>query len=97
MSNTTTANINIKVDKALKENVEEIFDAIGVSMTTALVMYLKQVQRKRAIPFELAAPTPWEETLEAIEESRRILSGEVEAKRYSTAEHLHREILGDYK
>jgi DNA-damage-inducible protein J len=97
MVKTNTASINIKVDKDLKANAEDIFDAVGLSMSAAITIYLKQVQRQRAIPFKVEADSRKEETLAAVEEANRILSGEIEAKRYSSADEMHRDLFeGNY-
>jgi DNA-damage-inducible protein J len=47
------ANLNIRVDDKLKEQTEDIFDYIGMSLSTAVTIFLKQVVRSNGIPFEL--------------------------------------------
>jgi DNA-damage-inducible protein J len=89
-----TASINIKVDPELKRSVEEIFNSMGLNLTTGLTLYLKQVQSKRSIPFEVVAPSPWEETIASMKEAERILSGEIKAKSYDSPEEMHRAIFG---
>ena len=64
-------NLNIRTDKEVKENAERIFSELGISMTTAVNMFLRQTIRHGGIPFELKV-TPNAKTLEAIEEGRRI-------------------------
>ena len=49
------ANINIRIDNKLKGDAEAIFDNLGISMSTAVTMFLKQVVRTNGIPFELKA------------------------------------------
>ena len=49
------AQISIRVDDEVKRNAEEIFDAIGLSMSTAINVFLKTVARENRIPFELTA------------------------------------------
>ena len=46
-------NLNVRVDKHLKRNVEEIFDAIGISTTAAINMFFRQCVRYGGIPFDL--------------------------------------------
>lgn len=48
-----TAMIRARMEPALKEEVEQIFDALGLSMTDALTLFFKQVQIQRRIPFDL--------------------------------------------
>lgn len=45
--------INVRVDKKLKEEANEIFDELGIGMTSAMTMFLKAVVRTRSIPFSL--------------------------------------------
>lgn len=47
------ATINIRVDDALKRDAEEVLAGIGLNMTTATTVFLKQVVRTQSIPFEL--------------------------------------------
>lgn len=47
------ANINIRVDDDLKRQAESVFDALGMNMTTATTVFLKQVVRCGGIPFAL--------------------------------------------
>lgn len=47
------ANLNIRVDDALKKQAETIFSELGISLSAATTMFLKQVVRCNGIPFEL--------------------------------------------
>lgn len=49
------AQISLRVDDEVKKNAEQTFDDIGVSMSTAINIFLKKVARERRIPFELSA------------------------------------------
>lgn len=51
MSNMT--NINIRVDAELKDEFSEILDNIGLSVSSALNVFIKAVVRERKIPFAL--------------------------------------------
>ena len=68
----TTTNLNIRIEKDIKEAAEEIFNELGLSMTTAVSMFLRQTIRTNGIPFELKLNTPNAITVAAIEEGRRI-------------------------
>ena len=50
-----TVNVNFRMDEDLKKNMEAVCDEIGLSMTTAFIIYAKKVTREKRIPFELAA------------------------------------------
>ena len=47
------ANINIRIDDALKKKAETLFDDLGLNMTTATTMFLKQCIRCIGIPVDL--------------------------------------------
>lgn len=47
------ASVNITVDDDLKKQAEIIFSELGINLTTATTIFLKQVVRYNGIPFEL--------------------------------------------
>jgi len=47
------ANINIRVDGDVKSKAQDIFAALGLDMTSAVNIFLRQVIRKNGVPFEL--------------------------------------------
>jgi len=49
------AQISLRVDDELKRNAERTLDDIGLSMSTAINIFLKAVVRENRIPFELSA------------------------------------------
>lgn len=51
------AQINVRVDDAVKRGAEEVFDEIGLSMNAAVTVFLKACVREKRIPFELSADT----------------------------------------
>lgn len=46
--------INVRVEDDVKHEAERIFDDIGLSMSTAINIFLKAVVRENKIPFELS-------------------------------------------
>lgn len=82
-----TTNLNIRTDKAIKDQAEEIFKELGLNMTTAVNMFLRTAVREHGIPFELKLDEPNETTAAAIEEGRKLLS-DPSAPRYSTLDAL---------
>ena len=53
------ATMNIRVDDALKSQAETLFADLGMNMTTAVNVFLKQAVRVGGIPFELRADPFW--------------------------------------
>lgn len=68
----TTATLNIRTDKYVKEQAEAIFNELGLNMTTAINMFLKSAIREQGIPFSLKIDVPNDVTKAAIEEGRKL-------------------------
>lgn len=49
------AQISLRIDDEVKRNAEKTLDDIGLSMSTAINIFLKTVVRENRIPFELSA------------------------------------------
>lgn len=67
-------NLNIRTDKAIKEQAEQIFNELGLNMTTAINLFLRTAIREHGIPFELKLDVPNDTTAVAIEEGRKLLA-----------------------
>ena len=60
-----TANINIRTDAATKTAAQQIFATLGLDMTTAINLFLRQTVRANDIPFVLT--TKPEKTKEVLD------------------------------
>jgi len=68
-----TINLSMRIDKALKEQAEAFLEDLGMPLSTAVSVFLRQVVRQRRIPFELALDDDLyfsDEMMKRIEESR---------------------------
>ena len=83
----TTTNLNIRVDREIKDKSENIFAELGLNMTTAVNMFLRASIRENGIPFDLRLDTPDSTTAAAIEEGRRMAS-DPDAKGYHSIDEL---------
>lgn len=45
--------MNIRINKVVKQEAQQIFSDLGLDMTTAINIFLRQVIITRGIPFEL--------------------------------------------
>lgn len=82
-----STNLNIRTDKEVKLAAERIFEELGMNMTTAVNIFLRQTIRENGIPFELKLNVPNDTTAAAIEEGRK-LAYDRSAKGYSTMDDL---------
>lgn len=53
---TRTANVYTRVDPDTKEQAEMILNQLGIPMSNAIGMFLKQVVIQRGMPFEMKLP-----------------------------------------
>jgi DNA-damage-inducible protein J len=58
MAAANSTNINIRVDSDVKNKAQDVFSALGLDMTSAINIFLRQAIRKNGIPFELVAGKP---------------------------------------
>jgi len=47
------AQVNIRIDDDLKNRADSIFKELGMNMTTAFTMFIRQTIRQGGIPFEI--------------------------------------------
>jgi DNA-damage-inducible protein J len=87
-----TVNMSIRMDTELKKQADAMFSDMGLNMTTAMNMFLRQVVRQGRIPFEIATDIPNAETVSAIKEMDDMLSGKIPAKRYSSTKELFEDL-----
>ena len=51
-----TANVFVRVEPEIKEQAEAILDQLGIPMSSAVSMFLRQIVLQRGIPFEMKLP-----------------------------------------
>lgn len=64
-----SAMIRARVDEQLKNEVEAIFQEVGLNATQAITMFYRQVKMQHGLPFEVKIPNA--QTRQAIEELAR--------------------------
>jgi DNA-damage-inducible protein J len=65
-----TKNVSIRMDVKLKKDAELLFKELGLNMTTALNVFLKQAVREQCLPFEVSLNVPNKETIAAIKDAK---------------------------
>lgn len=68
----TSANINIRMDPELKAQADALFGELGMSLSTAFNIFVRQSLREGGIPFEISLNQPNKETIAAMLEAERI-------------------------
>jgi addiction module RelB/DinJ family antitoxin len=51
-----TSNVFIRVEPEIKEQAESVLNQLGIPMSNAVGMFLRQVIMQRGIPFEMKLP-----------------------------------------
>jgi DNA-damage-inducible protein J len=51
-----TSSVTVRLDPDLKESVEKILDQLGLTISQAVVLFYRQVQLHRGLPFEVRLP-----------------------------------------
>lgn len=51
-----TATLNLRINPEVKENAEQVLCKLGIPMSTAINIYLKQIVLTGGIPFRVALP-----------------------------------------
>ena len=88
MANTS---MNIRMDPKVKSQAQELFSELGIDMTTAVNIFLRQAIRTRSIPFIVTADVPNAATVAAFEEGEKMLR-DPNAKTFSSVDELFEEL-----
>ena len=81
-----TANITIRMDKDLKADAEDFFDSIGMSISTAFTIFVKQCLWDYKIPFEVSRDRKLsKETIDSMMEAEKIANDKT-VKTYNSVE-----------
>ena len=64
----STTNINVRVDTSLKSQAEAIFGELGLNLSSAITVFLRNAVRFGGIPFDLRLETPNAVTLQAMQD-----------------------------
>lgn len=93
MSNLTSV-INVNVPSDVKEEATNLFNSLGLNMSTAINMFLKKAIFERGIPFEVKQQ-PSKEFTEALKELDYMEKHPNEYKSYNNIEELKKALLSD--
>jgi len=86
-----TTNLSIRMDAETKRQAEQLFGNLGMSISTAFNIFVKQSLRARGIPFSITEDVPNAEIYSALREARRI-ARDPKIKGYTDVEEALREL-----
>lgn len=87
-----TTNFSVRMDKQVKQESEALFQDLGMNLTTAINVFLRQAVRAGGFPFEIKVDQPNRETLLALLESERIANNPNTVKHYTNVEEALEEL-----
>ena len=90
----TTA-ISVRMDKDLKKQADALFTELGMTMSTAINVFVRQAVRDGKIPFEISHERFNAEVEEAFEEADRILANPSLYKSYTDVDEMFKELLAE--
>ena len=67
-----TTNVSIRMDTELKAQADELFAELGMTLSTAFNIFVRQSLREGGIPFEIRTDRPNKETIAAMLEAENI-------------------------
>ena len=90
-----TVNTSIKIDEETKKEAQKLFKDLGLSLSTAINIFLKQDIREKGIPFYINSLPENSELAQAFEEAKRIKKNPSNYKSYSSPEEMFKDVLGE--
>ena len=90
MARTST---NISLDPQLKHDSQELFADLGIDLSTAISLFLKQSLRVQGLPFAVTRENPNAETIAAMNEYYEMKAHPEKYKRYSSFKDAMDEVL----
>ena len=81
----TTTNFSIRMDSDIKKQCEAMYGELGINLTTAINVFLRQSLRVGGFPFDVRMEQPNKETMAAMLEAERI-ARDPSVKHYSDVE-----------
>lgn len=86
---------NITLDEEDEARAREFLSSVGMDLSTAVVVFIKQMLREGRIPFEIKAEVPNAETAAALREAEEFEKHPENYKRYSSFSQLVEEVMTD--
>ena len=90
-----TVNTSIKIDEKTKKEAQKLFKDLGLSLSTAINIFLKQAIREKGIPFYINSLPENSELVQAFEEAKQIKKNPSDYKSYSSPEEMFKDVLGE--
>ena len=88
-------NTSIKIDEETKKEAQKLFKDLGLSLSAAINIFLKQAIREKGIPFYVNSLPENSELAQTFEEAKQIKENPSNYKSYSNPGEMFKDILGE--
>ncbi len=86
---------NISIDAETKAKAQVMLADLGMDLSTAVNIFLKQMLREGGIPFSITRDVPNKVTRDAMKELQDVCRFPEKYKRYSDVESMMEDVLGE--
>ena len=86
---------NISLDSDLKKASQELYSDLGLDLSTAITIFLKQSLRVQGLPFTVTRENPNAETIAAMNEYYEMKAHPEKYRKYSSFQDAMSEVLAD--
>lgn len=87
----STVNFSCRIDSDIKAQSEQLYNELGMTLTTAINVFLRESLRSGGFPFDVRLRQPNKETISAMLEAERI-AHDPNVKHYSDVEEALEEL-----
>lgn len=84
---------NINLDADLKRSAQLLLKDLGMDLTTAVTIFLRQTVRDQAIPFQISRDIPNAQTLAALQEYEDMKAHPKKYPRYASFEEAMKDVF----
>ena len=87
-----SSNLNVRVNKDLKKEADDLFKRLGMNMSTAINIFLTQSVKEQAIPFTIKENKPNRRLIKALKEADKMAKHPEKYKGYHNLEELIKDL-----
>ena len=87
----TTTNFTVRMDREVKHEADQLFSELGMSLSTAFNVFIRQSLRVQGMPFEISREIPNAETRAAMREAEH-LARDAKAKGFTDMKSLIKDL-----
>ena len=87
-----SSNLNVRVNKDLKKEADDLFKRLGMNMSTAINIFLTQSVKEQAIPFTIKENKPNKRLIKALKEADKMAKHPEKYKGYHNLEELIKDL-----